>query len=66
MEILALFLQRKVIITLAIIGAIIAMTGNYLGLKGHIDPKLAKFLRTLGYSVSWSSVVLFIAAWFFQ
>ena len=66
MDILALLLQRKVIITLAIVGAIIAMAGNHLGLKGRIDQKLAKFIRTLGYTISWSSVALFVAAGFFQ
>ena len=66
MEFLAPFIQRHVIITLALIGAVIATAGNILlKKKSRIKPKLARFIMKSGYAITWSSVALFIAAGFF-
>jgi hypothetical protein len=66
MELLALLLQRKVIIALALVGAAIAVVGSVLLKKGGaVDPRLARFVLRFGYGVTWASVALFIAAGFF-
>ncbi len=66
MEFLAPFIQRQVIITLALIGAVIATGGSILlKKKSRIKPKLARFIMKSGYAITWSSVALFIAAGFF-
>ncbi len=65
MEFLTPLLQREVIISLAIVGAIIATGGGMLIKKPEtIDPGLARLILRLGYAVSWGSVVLFILAGF--
>jgi hypothetical protein len=62
-----IILQREVIITLAIGGAILAIIGNVLDLKGIlIKRKSAQIIRKTGYAVSWMSVACFIAVGFFQ
>jgi len=62
-----IILQREVIITLAIGGAILAIIGNVLDLKGIlIKRKSAQIIRITGYAVSWMSVACFIAVGFFQ
>jgi hypothetical protein len=66
MEFLAPFLQRHVIISLALTGAVIATAGSILLKKGSwIKPGLARFIMKSGYVITWSSVALFIAAGFF-
>ncbi|MEE8350828.1 MAG: hypothetical protein V3R37_01345 [Rhodospirillales bacterium] len=66
MELLAPLLQRKIIIALAIIGAMIATAGNFLAKnESRIDPKVARFILKSGYAITWASIALFIAAGFF-
>ena len=67
MEILKLMMQRELIIALAVCGALLAMVGNYLDVKGLlIKQKYAQSIRKSGYAVSWLSVACFIAVGFFQ
>ncbi|MDA0306498.1 MAG: hypothetical protein O3B76_09485 [Proteobacteria bacterium] len=66
MEFLAPLLQRKIIIALAIIGAVIATAGNFLAKKeSRVDPKVARLILKTGYAITWASIALFIAAGFF-
>ena len=66
MEFLVPFLQRHVIIALALTGAVIATAGSILLKRNsRIKPKLARFIMKSGYAITWSSVALFIAAGFF-
>ena len=59
-------LQREVIITLAIGGAVIATVGNYLlrGASSTVPPDTARFILRLGYGISFSSIAFFIVAGF--
>ena len=66
MEFLAPFLQRNIIIALAVIGAVIATSGSFLLKKeSRIEPKVARFILKSGYAITWLSIALFIAAGFF-
>lgn len=59
-------LQRNTIITLAIIGAVIATSGSYMLKKEFTTkPKVARFIMRSGYAITWASIALFIAAGFF-
>jgi hypothetical protein len=67
MEILFFIIQHEVIIVLAIGGAILALVGNVLDLKGLlVGQKTAQAIRKFGYAVSWISVACFILVGFFQ
>ena len=66
MEFLAPFLQRNIIIALAVIGAMIATAGSILLKKEfRIKPKVARFIMKTGYAITWASIALFITAGFF-
>lgn len=66
MDFLEVLLQRSVIITLAIAGAAVAMTGTALLRKGsRVDPRIARFVLRAGYTMAWGSVGIFITAGFF-
>ena len=66
MEFLAPILQRNVIITLAIIGGVIATIGNYMvQKKPNTIPGFSKLILKSGYTLTWTSVALFIATGFF-
>jgi hypothetical protein len=66
MEFLAPVLQRNVIISLAIVGGSVATLGNYLvQKKPNINPFLSKLILKSGYTITWTSVALFIATGFF-
>jgi len=65
MEFLTPLLQREAIISLAVVGAIIATGGGIMLKKPNaIDPVLARMIYRLGCAVSSGSVVLFIIAGF--
>ena len=67
MELLTFMMQRELIIALAVCGALLAMIGNFLDVKGFlIEQKSAKTIRKSGYAVSWLSVACFMAVGFFQ
>jgi len=66
MEILAPILQRNVIISLAILGGVVATLGNFLVQKEpNNNPRFSRLILKSGYTISWSSIALFIAAGFF-
>ena len=64
---LMFIMQRDVIIALAVVGALLAIIGNFLDVKGLlIEHKSAQFIRKSGYTVTWLSIAFFIVAGFFQ
>ena len=64
---LMFIMQRDVIIALAVVGALLAIIGNFLDVKGLlIEHKSAQFIRKSGYAVTWLSIAFFIVAGFFQ
>jgi hypothetical protein len=66
MEFLAPILQRNVIITLAIIGGVVATLGNFLvQKKPNSIPRTSRLILKSGYTITWTSIALFIAAGFF-
>ena len=63
MEFMTLLLQRKVIIALAVIGALIATVGSILMSKNtSVNPRVARIVLRTGYALSWGSVATFIIA----
>jgi len=63
MEFMTLLLQRKVIIALAVIGALIATVGSILmRKKTSVNPRVARIVLRTGYTLSWGSVATFIIA----
>lgn len=65
MAILDLLTSRPVIVTLAIIGGMIAMLGSYLMRDGSKTPEAkAKMVLRSGYAITWASVAAFIVAGF--
>jgi len=65
MDLLEAVLQRSVVITLAVVGAAVAMAGTVLLRKGsRVDPRIARFVLRVGYAIAWGSVGIFIAAGF--
>ncbi|NIQ27648.1 MAG: hypothetical protein GTN79_13875 [Gammaproteobacteria bacterium] len=58
-------LSRPVIVTLAVIGAVIATIGSFLLRKGsRVPARTARVVLRVGYGFAWLSVGLFIAAGF--
>ena len=65
MDILDLLTSRPLIITLAVIGGLIAMLGSYLMRDGSSTPEpRAKLVLRSGYAITWASVAAFIVAGF--
>ena len=65
MAILDLLTSRPAIVTLAIIGGLIAMFGSYLLRDGSTTPEpRAKLVLRSGYAITWASVAAFIVAGF--
>jgi hypothetical protein len=66
MEILTPLLQRNIIIFLAIVGGVVATLGNFLvQKKPNTIPLFSKLILKLGYTITWTSIALFIATGFF-
>lgn len=65
MEFLQPFIQRPVIVGLAIAGAVVSTIGSILLRRGStVDPKLGRLVLHVGYGIAWLSVGLFIVAGF--
>lgn len=66
MEFLEPILQRNVIISLAIVGGVVATLGNFLvQKKPNTIPRFSRLILKSGYTITWTSIALFIAAGFF-
>jgi hypothetical protein len=59
MEIL---LTKPVVVTLAIIGAVLSSSASFLQMRGYVGAKAAKALNWTGYSVMGASMLLFVLA----
>ena len=66
MELLQFLTNRRLIITLAIAGGVIATVGSVLGQREAVSPKLTRIMLRTGYAVSFISVGLFIIAGFLK
>ena len=66
MELLQFLTNRRLIITLAIAGGVMATVGSVLGQREAVSPKLARIMLRTGYAVSFISVGLFILAGFLK
>ena len=59
------FLQRELIILLALSGAVIATIGSYLvNRKGIVSTKINRLILHFGYTLTFVSIGLFIVAGF--
>lgn len=65
LEFLGLIAARPIVITLAVLGAIVATLGSHLVRSpGRLGERGARFVLRLGYGLTGASVVLFIVAGF--
>ena len=55
---------REMIIALAVVGALIAMTGNIWRANGRLTPGAGKIVARTGYALSWGALALFLAVLF--
>lgn len=65
MEVLEFLTSRTVIVSMAIVGGLIALLGTYLSREASTTPeRTAKLVLHSGYTLSWASVAAFIIAGF--
>lgn len=65
MDVLSFLLQREVIITAAIAGAVITVIGTLMtGRKADSSSRFARGIMRFGYAVTFASIALFIFAGF--
>ena len=63
MEFMTLLLQRKVIIALAVFGALTATVGSiFMRKNSSVNPRVARTVLRTGYALSWGSIATFIIA----
>lgn len=64
-DIIALITSRSFIISLAILGAVIATVGSYLMRdESRMLPRHARMITRSGYAITWASVAGFIVVGF--
>ncbi len=51
---------REAIIAVAVLGALMAMTGNIWRAKGRLSPRVGKIVVRAGYALTWGSLALFL------
>jgi uncharacterized protein with PQ loop repeat len=59
---LELLLSRSTVVTLAIIGALLATLASFLQVRGVLDEKSARLLNYAGYGCMGASMLLFVIA----
>ena len=65
MALLDWLLQREVVITLAIVGAVVATAGSHFVNRASTDdPRFARLVLKTGYGITFTSIALFIVAGF--
>ena len=57
-----LLLTKPVVVTLAILGAILSSSASYLQTRGRVSEKTGKALNWAGYGVMGASMLLFVLA----
>ena len=63
-DLLSAVSTREAIIALAVIGALMAMTGNIWRAKGRLSPRVGKIVVRSGYALTWGALALFLAVVF--
>ena len=57
-----LLLSKPVVVTLAIIGAVLSTAASFLQTRGYVGEKTGKALNYAGYGVMGASMLLFVLA----
>jgi hypothetical protein len=57
-----LLLTKPVVVTLAILGAVLSSSASFLQMRGYVSEKTAKALNWAGYAVMGASMLLFVLA----
>jgi len=57
-----LLLTKPVVVSLAILGAILSSSASYLQTRGRVSEKTGKALNWAGYGVMGASMLLFVLA----
>ena len=55
-------LSKPVVVTLAILGALLSSAASFLQMRGYVDARVAKGLNWAGYGVMGASMLLFVLA----
>ena len=55
-------LSKPVVVTLAVLGAVLSTAASYLQTRGYVTEKTGKALNWAGYSVMAASMLLFVLA----
>jgi len=55
-------LAKPVVVTLAIIGAVLSTTASFLQARGYVSERTGKALNYAGYGVMGASMLLFVLA----
>lgn len=55
-------LTRPVVVTLAILGALLATGASFLQVRGYVSPKAGRILNWTGYGFMGASMLLFALA----
>jgi hypothetical protein len=57
-----ILLTKPVVVTLAIIGAVLATAASFLQTRGYVGEKAGKAINYAGYGVMGASMALFVLA----
>ena len=57
-----LLLTKPVVVTLAVVGAVLSTLASYLQTRGHVTEKTGRALNWAGYGVMGASMLLFVLA----
>jgi uncharacterized membrane protein len=57
-----LLLAKPVVVTLAVIGAVLSTAASFLQTRGYVGEKTGKALNYAGYGVMGASMLLFVLA----
>jgi hypothetical protein len=57
-----LLLTKPVVVTLAVLGAVLSTAASYLQTRGYVSERTGKALNYTGYGVMAASMLLFVLA----
>jgi uncharacterized membrane protein len=57
-----LLLTKPVVVTLAVLGAVLSTAASFLQMRGYLSEKTGKALNYAGYGVMGASMLLFVVA----
>jgi hypothetical protein len=55
-------LTKPVVVTLAIIGAVLSSSASFLRMRGYVSARTARGINWAGYGAMWASMLLFVLA----